>query len=215
MFHNRRHAGERLAALLDRYRAQPKTIVLALPRGGVPVGAAIASELQLPLDVLPVRKLGAPTQPEYAIGAIAGESVLVLNHRAIASMHVSKQALDEAVTREREELHRREQIYRGNRLPLALAAWTAILIDDGLATGFTMLAAIRAIREQRPAKIVIAVPVAPPATLDRMAQEADEAVAVLTTEDLFAVGQFYADFSQVSDEEVQAILRRPAFEGTS
>lgn len=214
MFHDRRHAGEQLAALLATYRAQPQTIVLALPRGGVPVGAAVARELQLPLDILAVRKLGAPTQPEYAIGAIAGEGVLVLNDRAIATMDVSREAIDEAVAREREELRRRERLYRGNRPPLALAGWTTILTDDGLATGYTMLAAIRAIREQRPLKIVVAVPVAPPSTLKRLAAEADEIVCAHTTEDLFAVGQFYRDFSQVTDEEVQTALHETTLEDT-
>ena len=207
MFRDRRHAGERLAALLESYRAQPQTIVLTLPRGGVPVGAAVARELQLPLDIIPVRKVGAPTQPEYAIGAVAGESVLVLNNRAIATMNVSEDALQEAVAREREELRRREQLYRGNRPPLTLAGWVTILVDDGLATGYTMLAAIRAVREQSPARIVVAVPVAPPSTLDRLATEADEVTCAHSTEDLFAVGQFYSDFSQVTDEEVQAVLR--------
>lgn len=207
MFHDRRHAGERLAALLESYRLQPQTIVLALPRGGVPVAATVARELALPLDIFPVRKVGAPGQPEYAIGAIAGDGVLVLNDHAIASMSISEEVLHEAVAREREELHRREQLYRGDRPPLALDGWTAILVDDGLATGYTMLAAVRAIREQAPAKIVVAVPVAPPSTLDRLAVEADEVVCVHSTEDLFAVGQFYSNFSQVSDEEVQATMR--------
>lgn len=206
MFRNRKHAGERLAALLESYRGQPQTIVLALPRGGVPVAAAVACELQLPLDILPVRKVGAPSQPEFAIGAVAGDSVLVLNDRAIASMNIPEETLAEAVAREREELRRREQLYRGQRPPLALTGWTAILIDDGLATGYTMLAAVRAVREQSPKRIVVAVPVAPPSTLDRLAAEANEVVCVHTTEDLFAVGQFYADFNQISDEEVQAAM---------
>ncbi|GGA66953.1 phosphoribosyltransferase [Edaphobacter acidisoli] len=207
MFRDRRHAGERLARLLESHHGQPQTIVLALPRGGVPVAAAAARELQLPLDILPAHKLGAPSQPEFAIGAIAGDGVLVLNDRAIAHMNISEDTLNEAIAREREELHRRERLYRDNRPPLSLAEWTTILVDDGLATGYTMLAAIRAIREQKPAKIVVAVPVAPPSTLDRMAEEADEIVCVHSAEDLFAVGQFYSDFSQISDEEVQTIMR--------
>lgn len=206
MFRDRKQAGERLAALLGSYREKPEAIVLALPRGGVPVAAAVARELQLPLDIFPVRKVGAPSQREFAMGAVAGDGVLVLNERAIASMNISEDTLNEAVAREREELRRREQLYRGERPPLVLTGWAAILVDDGLATGYTMLAAVRAVREQSPKRIVVAVPVAPPSTLDRLSVEADEVVCAHSTEDLFAVGQFYSDFSQVSDEEVQAAM---------
>lgn len=207
MFHDRKHAGEQLAALLVRYRKQPETIVLALPRGGIPVAAAVAHELQLPLDIFPVRKVGAPNQREFAIGAVAGDHMLVLNERAIASMNISQDTLSETIAREREELRRREHLYRGDRLPLLLSGRMTILVDDGLATGYTMLAAVRAVHEQSPKRIVVAVPVAPPGTIDRLSAEADEVVCVHSTEDLFAVGQFYTDFSQVTDEEVQAIIR--------
>ena len=206
MFHDRKHAGECLASLLGTYRVQPETIVLALPRGGVPVAAAVVRELQLPLDIFPVRKIGAPGQREFAIGAVAGSSVLVLNDPAIASMNISQDTLNEIVADEREELRRREQLYRGDRSPLMLMGWTVILVDDGLATGYTMLAAIRAVRSQSPKRIVVAVPVAPPSTTGRLCAEADEVVCVHSTEDLFAVGQFYANFSQVSDEEVRTAM---------
>src|SRR6185437_7518823 len=130
MFRDRRHAGELLAGLLEDYRGQPRTIVLALPRGGVPVGVVVARELGVPLDIFPVRKIGAPHQPELAIGAVAGGGVIVLNENAAASMRVSQERLDAAVAREREELLRRERLYRGKRPPLDLAGWTAILTDD-------------------------------------------------------------------------------------
>jgi len=206
MFRDRRHAGELLAGLLEDYRGQPRTIVLALPRGGVPVGVVVARELGVPLDIFPVRKIGAPHQPELAIGAVAGGGVIVLNENAAASMRVSQERLDAAVAREREELLRRERLYRGKRPPLDLAGWTAILTDDGLATGYTMLAAVRAVRQQGPRQIVVAVPVAPPSTLSRLRSEADEVVCVHSTENMFAVGEFYQDFSQVSDEEVRAAM---------
>jgi len=206
MFRDRRHAGELLAGLLEDYRGQPRTIVLALPRGGVPVGVVVARELGVPLDIFPVRKIGAPHQPELAIGAVAGGGVIVLNENAAASMRVSQERLDAAVAREREELLRRERLYRGKRPPLDLAGWTAILTDDGLATGYTMLAAVRAVRQQEPLRIVVAVPVAPPSTLSRLRSEADKVVCVHSTENMFAVGEFYQDFSQVSDEEVRAAM---------
>lgn len=206
MFRDRKHAGEQLASLLENYAGRGDAIVLALPRGGVPVAAAVAHELQLPLDIFPARKVGAPGQREFAIGAVAGDGVLVINERAIASMNISQGTLNEVVAREREELRRREQLYRGNRPPLVLTGWTTVLVDDGLATGYTMLAAVRAVREQSPKRIVAAVPVAPPSTLKRLAAEADEVVCVHSTEDLFAVGQFYANFSQVTDEEVEAAM---------
>jgi len=206
MFRNRRHAGELLAARLERYRGWPAATVLALPRGGVPVAAAVARALALPLDIFCVRKLGAPRQPELAIGAVAAGGLVVLDRGAIASMGISQDEMDAIVDREREELARRERLYRGARAPLALAGRTAILIDDGVATGYTMLAASRALRRHGPARIVVAVPVAPPETLERLRDEVDEVVSIHTEPRLVAVGQFYEDFGQVSDEEVIAAL---------
>ncbi len=207
MFRNRQHAGELLAALLSAYRGQENTLVLALPRGGVPVAAVLARELGLPLDVFPVRKLGAPSQPEYAMGAIAVNGLVVLHQHAIASLRVSQSALDTVIAREHEELLRQERVYRDPRPPLILAGKTVILVDDGLATGYTMLAAIRAAREQHPARIVVAVPIAPPETLDLLRPEADEVVCVHIPRELFAIGQFYEDFSQTTDDEVRDALR--------
>ena len=206
MFRDRKHAGERLAGLLERYRAQAGTVVLGLARGGVPVAAAVARALRLPLDVFVVRKIGAPQQPELAIGAVASGGVLVLDRETVRAMHLSQAALDLRVAQEREELLRRERLYRGERPPLALAGLTVLLVDDGLATGYTMLAAVRAVRRMAPARVVIAVPVAPPATLDRLGPEVDEIVCVNRAQRLVAVGQFYEDFSQTSDEQVRECL---------
>lgn len=206
MFRDRRHAGELLAGLLDRYRGQAQTVLLALPRGGVPVAAAVARELALPLDVLLVHKIGAPREPELAIGAVAINGLVVLDQQAIASMHLSQDALDAAIAREREELARREHLYSGDRSPLELEGMTAILVDDGLATGYTMLAAVQAAQQQGVGRAVVAVPVAQQQTLDRLRAEADETVCVSIPPRLGAVGQFYEDFSQIGDEEVRKEL---------
>jgi putative phosphoribosyl transferase len=210
MFRNRQHAGELLAAQLSAYRGQSNALVLALPRGGVPVAAILARELGLPLDVFPVRKLGAPGQPEYAIGAIAVNGLVVFHHHAITSLRVSQAAIDSVIAREHDELLRQERVYRDPRPPLILAGKIIILVDDGLATGYTMLAAIRAARELHPARIVVAVPVAPADTLDLLRSEADEVVCVHIPRELFAIGQFYEDFSQTTDDEVREALRELA-----
>jgi putative phosphoribosyl transferase len=206
MFRNRQHAGELLARQLERYRGQPQTVLLALPRGGVPVAAVLARELKLPLEVLPVHKLGAPRQPELAIGAVAGDDLVVLDRDAIASMGISQGEMDAAIGRERAELVRRQQAYQGERKPLALDGKTVILVDDGLATGYTMLAAARCVRQRGPARVVIAVPVAPGETLEMLRAEVDEVVCVEVPRKMIAIGLFYGDFSQVSDEEVREAL---------
>lgn len=208
MFRNRQHAGELLAGLLVDYRNQDGAMVLALPRGGVPVAAAVARTLELPLDVLLVHKIGAPDVPELAMGAVAADGLIVLDQKAIDARHISQAALDAAIARERDELARRSRLYRGDRPSLALKGRTAILIDDGLATGYTMLAAVRAVRQLHANRIVVAVPVAMQQTLDRLHTEADETVCVETPRRLEAVGQFYSDFSQISDEQVCAELAR-------
>ena len=210
MFRNRQHAGELLAALLSGYRSQPNTLVLALPRGGVPVAAVLARGLGLPLDVFPVRKLGAPSQPEFAMGAIAVNGLVVLHRAAIANLHVPQSTIDTVIAREHTELLRQEQAYRESRPPLILAGKIAILVDDGLATGYTMLAAIRAVREQHPARIVVAVPIAPTETVELLRPEADEVVCVHTPRELFAIGQFYEDFTQTTDDQVREALRELA-----
>jgi putative phosphoribosyl transferase len=195
-----------LASELAGYRGQPDAVLLALPRGGVPVAAAIAQSLNLPLDVLPVHKIGAPMQPEYAVGAVASDGLVVLDEEAIAAMHISRADLDSIVAREQEELLRREREYRDGRPALALDGKVAILIDDGLATGYTMLVAVHAARRERAARVVVAVPVAPQETINRLRKEADEVVCAYVPPRLLAVGQFYENFGQVSDEEVRADL---------
>lgn len=206
MFRDRRHAGELLAAQLEQYRGRPDVVILALPRGGVPVAASIARTLSLPMDVLLVHKIGAPSQPELAVGAVTLDGLVVLDNRAIALMHISQAELDATIAREREELFRRSQLYRGGKAPLLLTGQTVILADDGLATGYTMLAAARSVRRQQPAQTVIAVPVALRETLNRFGAEVDQTVCVSTPPRLAAVGQFYEDFSQTTDEEVRQIL---------
>jgi putative phosphoribosyl transferase len=208
MFRDRGHAGQLLAALLRQYRGQAGTMLLALPRGGVPVAASVARALELPLDVLLAHKISAPSEPELAVGAIAGDGLVVLDERSIAAMRISRAALESAIAMEGEELFRRGQMYRGDRLPLMLAGETVILVDDGLATGYTMLAAVRWARQQRAQRVVVAVPVALQATMDWLGAEADEVVCVHIPQRLEAVGQFYDDFSQVSDEQVCAELAR-------
>ena len=215
MFRDRRHAGELLAGLLAGYRGHGKAVLLALPRGGVPVAAAVAQALALPLDVFLVHKIGAPSEPELAVGAVAADGLVVLDERVIGIMQISRTALESGIARERAEFVRRERLYRGARLPPALEGLTAILVDDGLATGYTMLAAVRAVRQQRPARIVVAVPVALQETLDRLRPEADEVVCVYTPSRLEAVGQFYEDFGQVSDEQVKEELARSGERWTS
>ena len=210
MFRNRQHAGELLVALLPGYRRLPDTFVLALPRGGVPVAAVLARALGLPLDVLPVRKLGAPGQREFAMGAIAINGLVVLYENAIAGLHVAQSTLDDVIAREQEELLRQERAYRESRPPLNLTGKTAILVDDGLATGYTMLAAVRAVRSQHAERIVVAVPVAPPETLELLRHEADEIVCAHTPRELFAIGQFYEDFTQTTDDQVREALRELA-----
>lgn len=207
MFRDRKDAGERLAEKLAGYRGQAATLLLALPRGGVPVAATVARVLALPVDVLPVHKIGAPGEPELAVGAVAADGLVVLDEETIATMYISRTALKAVIAEQRKELLRRESLYRGDRAPLKVEGQTVILIDDGLATGYTMLAAVRAVRSLKPAKIVVAVPVAPQETINRLSAEADEVVCVLIPLRLVAVGQFYQDFGQVSDSEVQEILR--------
>ena len=202
MFLDRQHAGEVLAALLGAYRSQPRTLLLAIPRGGVAVAAAVAKELVLPLDVLPVRKLGAPDQPELAIGAVA-DGLMVVDQNAITKLGVSQSQIELAVERERAELVRREHEYRGELPPLVLTDQTVILVDDGLATGYTMLAGIRAVRRREPARIVVAVPVAASDTVDWLRPEVDEVVCAYVAQRLVAIGMFYDDFAQISDEQVR------------
>ena len=203
-FRDRIEAGRQLARALARYKAD-KPVVLALPRGGVPVAAEVATALHAPLDVLVVRKLGFPGQEEYAMGAIAAGGVRVMGD-ADAGWPVSARELEAVVARERAELARREQRYRGGRPPLDLAGRVLILVDDGLATGATMSAAVQAARAGQPKRIIVAVPVASTEAVQSLGALADEVVCLFTPEHFRAVGLWYQDFTQTSDEEVDRLL---------
>ncbi len=205
-FRDRTDAGRRLGALLSGYDRAPDTVVLGLPRGGVPVAAAVASFLGLPLDVLIVRKLGVPGYPEVAFGAIASGGIEVLNANVIASAHIEEVAIERVRLEQAKELDRREQAYRGDRPPLAVVGMTVILVDDGTATGATMRAAVEALRVAEPETIVVAVGVAPPDVMRELTKLADKVVAVLTPRDFMAVGAWFEDFSQTTDDEVVALL---------
>jgi len=208
-FADRREAGRLLAEKLRAYKDR-RPVVLALPRGGVPVGYEIARALGAPLDIALVRKLGAPGQPELAIGAIAlGEKPeIVTDQQLIAGLGVSPAVLAAIEQRELQELARRRQCYRGDRPPLPLAGRTAIVVDDGIATGASTRAALRSIRTARPARLVLAVPVAPPETLAELAAEADEIVCLARPHPFFSVGQFYRHFGQLEDREVLELLEK-------
>jgi predicted phosphoribosyltransferase len=209
-FQDRRDAGQQLAALLADYSYDPRVLVLALPRGGVPVAFEVALSLQAPLDVFLVRKLGVPGQEELALGAIATGGVLVLNHELLRRLQIEPQTIDTITERERLELERRERLYRDDRPAPQVQNRTVILIDDGLATGATMRAAVAALRQQRAGRIVVAVPVASAETCANFQTLVDEVVCAHTPEPFLAVGAWYEDFSQTTDEEVRELLQRAA-----
>ncbi|GFG55063.1 phosphoribosyl transferase [Mycolicibacterium agri] len=208
-FRDRREAGQVLAEALAAYQGQDDLLVLGLARGGVPVGWEVAAALRAPLDVFLVRKLGVPHWEELAMGALASGGGLVLNDHLIKSLGISEQALHAAIDRETEELRRREQAYRGDRPPADPAGKVAILVDDGIATGASMLAAVRAVRAARPKKVVVAVPVGPHSACEQLAEEADDVVCATMPPGFEAVGQVYADFHQVTDDEVRELLAKP------
>jgi predicted phosphoribosyltransferase len=214
-FQNRSEAGRVLAGKLTGYRNREDVLVLALPRGGVPVGFEIAHALSADLDIFLVRKLGLPGQEELAVGAIASGGVRVLNHGLLETLHLSPAVLESVATRELRELERRESLYREGRPATPVRDRTIILVDDGLATGASMLAAVRALRPQGPRRIVVAVPVAAEAACDDFLREVDEVVCAATPEPFRAVGIWYEDFSQTTDEEVQELLERAARERVS
>jgi putative phosphoribosyl transferase len=208
-FRDRHHAGRELArALAPRYGGRDDVVVLALPRGGVPVAYEVATALGAPLDVFVVRKLGVPGHEEFAMGAIASGGVLVLDEGVVRALGISRDQLQRVVEAELRELQRREAAYRGSRDPPELAGKTVILVDDGLATGATMKAAAQAVRKYGPAAIVVAVPVASAQTCDEFRHEADEIECLVTPEPFHAVGLWYDDFSPTSDEEVRDLLAR-------
>jgi putative phosphoribosyl transferase len=204
-FEDRRDAGRQLADRVGWLRVEDP-IVLGLPRGGVPVAAEVARTLGAPLDVILVRKLGVPFQPELAMGALGEEDVRVVDPNIVSRAGVSERELAEVEARERDELGRRALRYRGNRLPLPIAGRTVIIVDDGLATGASARAAIAVARARGAGRVVVAVPVAAPDTVAALQRVADEVISVETPSALVAIGQFYVDFGQTSDEEVVAAL---------
>jgi len=207
-FRDRSEAGRQLAAKLRTYANRSDVIVLALPRGGVPVAYEVARALGAPLDVFVVRKLGVPGYEELAMGAVATGGVRVLNEDVVQGLHIPDYVIDAVAAWEQQELARREQVYRGDRPQPDVRDRTVILVDDGLATGATMLAAVRALRQQQPAQIVVAVPTASPETCAQMKTEADEVVCPITPQPFYSVGLWYENFSQTTDEKVRELLAR-------
>ena len=206
IFRNRAEAGQQLASRLGKYANRDDVIVLGVPRGGVPIAFEVATALNLPLDIFVLRKLGVPGHEELAFGAIGSGGVRVLDRQIVEAVGLSELVIELVTRAERAELARREQIYRGGRPPLDVRGKTVILVDDGIATGSSLRAGVRALRQMQPAAIVIAAPVAPRSTVNRLRREVDDVVCVEIPERFYGVGQFYHDFSQVSDEEVNELL---------
>ena len=211
-FRDRSDAGCQLASRLLHYAHRPGVLVLGLPRGGVPVAFEVARELRAPLDVFLVRKLGVPGHEELAMGAIATGGVRVLNHQVVRMMGISRHVIDAVAAREQEELERRERLYRVGRAAPQLAGRAVILVDDGLATGSSMRAAVAAARQQQPASVAVAVPVAAGVTCRELRREVDNMICAETPEPFYAVGSWYEDFTQTSDAEIQELLERAARE---
>jgi putative phosphoribosyl transferase len=209
-FRDRTEAGRFLAEELKSYAERPDVLVLALPRGGLPVAFEVAKALKAPLDIFLVRKLGVPGQEELAMGAIATGGVRVLNEEMVEDLHLSDEVIDEVAAREQLELERRERTYRGDRPAQEVRGRTVILIDDGLATGSSMRAAAVALRARQPARLIVAAPVAAPQTCDELRGEVDEVICTFTPDPFHAVGLWYEDFSQTSDEEVRDLLAQAA-----
>lgn len=206
LYRDRSEAGQVLATMLKHYADRQDVLVLALPRGGVPVAYEVAKALHAPLDVFLVRKLGVPGHEELAMGAIATGGVRVINQEVVRMLHIPDEVIDAVTAREQQELRRREHLYRDDLPPPHVQGRTVILIDDGLATGSTMRAAVAALRQQHPARIVVAVPVAAPSTCSELQAEVDEIICAYTPEPFYGVGFWYEDFSQISDKEVHDLL---------
>lgn len=206
IFKDRRDAGQKLATELSAFAGRPDVVVLALPRGGVPVAFEVALALGAPLDIFIVRKLGLPGHEELAIGAIASGGVRVLNNDIVQTLRIPERVIDRVAQRELQELERRERAYRGDRPMPDVRDRTVILIDDGLATGASMRAAVAGLRALHPAQIVVAVPTAAPETCAALEREVDQIVCAMTPEPFYGVGRWYEDFSQTTDEEVRMFL---------
>jgi putative phosphoribosyl transferase len=209
-FFNRTEAGQFLAENLNNYVNRDDVLVLALPRGGVPVAAEVAKRLNVPLDVFVVRKLGLPEHPELAMGAIASGGVRVFNGDVVNALRIPDEVIDAVSAEELIELQRREKTYRAGRPPLDVEGKTVIVVDDGVATGSTMLAAVSALRQLNAARIVVAAPVIAASTSSDIQRAADDVVAVIVPEHFYAVGQWYEDFAQTTDEEVRELLTQAA-----
>jgi putative phosphoribosyl transferase len=209
-FRDRIQAGRRLSKKLAFYADSSDVIILALPRGGVPVGYEVAKALHAPLDVFVVRKLGAPGQEELAMGAIATGGVRVINEEVVRLLHIQQGAIDSVAAKETQELLRRNRLYRGTRPPPDVKDRTIILVDDGLATGSTMRAAVAALRQQEPKRIVVAVPVAAGQTCHELSAEVDELICCFEPDPFYSVGFWYEDFSQASDDSIRELIDRAA-----
>jgi len=214
-FRDRTEAGQFLATKLTAYAGRPDVLVLALPRGGVPVAFEVAKALDAPLDVFLVRKLGVPGHEELAMGAIASGGVRVLNQEVVEMLHISQGVIAAVADEEQRELERRERAYRGDWPAPSVRGRTIILVDDGLATGSSMRAAAAALRQRQPARLVVAVPTAAPETCNEFKTEVDEIVCAITPDPFYAVGLWYEDFSQTTDQEVRDLLERAAREWAS
>ena len=210
MFRDRSDAGRILASRLTHYKGRKDLVVLALPRGGIPVAYEIGKELGVPVDVFVVRKLGVPGQEELAMGAIASGDVRIINYDVVNQFGIDQETIDRVTDKERQELRRREQLYRGDRRPPALAGKSIILVDDGIATGSTMRAAIAAIRQSTPARLIVAVPLAAASTYREISAEVDEIICPETPQSFFAISQWYERFEQTTDGEVRDLLSRAA-----
>ncbi len=205
-FRDRTEAGQQLATQLTAYANRRDVLVLALPRGGVAVAFEVARALHVPLDVLIVRKLGVPGQEELAMGAISTRNVRVLNKDVVHFLRIPDKVIDQVVAHEQRELERRERLYRGDYPTYEVAGHTIILVDDGIATGATIRAAIAALKQQQPARLIVAVPVAAPSTCHELAAEVDEVVCLVRPEHFYAVGTWYENFAPTTDEEVHDLL---------
>ena len=212
-FRNRAEAGRVLARELRAFADRPDVVVLGLPRGGVVVAFEVAEDLHVPLDVMVVRKLGVPGQEEVALGAVSTGGVRVLDHGLIATLEIPAEIIEALSGKERAEVERREGLYRGDRPPIKVSGKVAILVDDGIATGSTTRAAVTALRQQTPARIIVAAPVAPACVCEELRRQVDQLVCLAQPENFFAVGQWYWDFSQTGDDEVRDLLHRASRAG--
>ena len=207
LFRDRRDAGNQLANALQYLKQQPGLIVLGIPRGGVIVAAEVAHGLEAPLDIIMARKLGAPNQPELAIGAVAADGIVFLNEDVVSELNISPAYIEQERDEQLVEIYRREALYRQGHAPRPMSGQTVIVVDDGVATGATTIAALRAVRKHAPRSLVLAVPVAPPETIQALARECDDALFLAMPDFFLSVGHFYTHFAQVTDAEVIEALQ--------